>query len=253
MTDAPKPHATRIVAAEAATSVEEAAVAEAAAPEPVVVEADATEPVATEPVATEAVAAEAVAAEAVAAETVAAETPAVAAVAKSREPGRWRRRLVWIPALVAAAFAGWSGWAYWQARHDDSLSFAQARDELLRAGRLEIAALNSIDGRQLDAGLRRWLDASTGPLHDELQRSQAQSKQQLQRAGTSAQGTVTDAAVTQLDTRSGTAQIIASVQIRVTPPTGPSSTERKRYQVGLDRTPQGWKLKSLVAIPVGGT
>lgn len=181
------------------------------------------------------------------------EAPAVKAhVVEAPGLGRWRRA-AWVAALAAAAFAGWSGWSYWQARHDDSLSFAQARDEVLRTGRLQVAALNSIDGRQIDAGLKRWLDASTGPLHDELRRTQAQSRQQLQRAGTSARGTVTDAAVTQLDTRSGTAQLIASVQIRVTPPTGESSTERRRYQFGLDRTPQGWKLKSLTTIPVNGS
>jgi Mce-associated membrane protein len=156
-------------------------------------------------------------------------------------------------ALVAAGFAGWSGWSYEQARHDDSLAFAQARDEVLRAGRVELAALNSVDGRQIDAGLRGWLDASTGPLHDELQRTAAQSRQQLQRAGTSAEGAVTDAAVTQLDTRSGTAQLIASVQVKVTPRSGAPSTERRRYQVELSRTAQGWKLQSLTAIPVNGS
>ena len=160
------------------------------------------------------------------------------------------RRPAWALVLVAALFCGWSAWSYWQARSDDSLSFGRTRDEVLRTGRQKIADLNSMDGTRIDAGLRRWLDASTGPLRDELRRTQAASRQRLLSAGTTARATVLNAAVTELDTRAGSARLIASIQIALARPGGATTTERRRYEAVLARTGQGWKLRSLTAIPV---
>ncbi|MBC6461607.1 hypothetical protein [Actinomadura sp. HBU206391] len=164
---------------------------------------------------------------------------------------RRTRRLAWALVLVAAGFAAWSGWSY-QRIDQDALGYAQARDEALEDGRRRITELNSMDGGRIDEGLRRWLDASTGLLHDELRRTAGESRRRLQSSGTSAEGTVTDAAVTALDTRAGTAQIIASVQVKVTPRSGAPSTERRRYEAGMVRTSAGWKLRSLTAVPVRG-
>jgi Mce-associated membrane protein len=59
-------------------------------------------------------------------------------------------------------------------------------------------------------------------------------------------GTVTDLAVTELDTHAGTAQVIATVQVKFG-----SSSERKRFTAVLARTGAQWKLSSLTAVPVG--
>ena len=168
----------------------------------------------------------------------------VAGTAGSRRRPRW----VWVPLVAAAAFTCWSAWSYGQVDRD-SLDYARTRDEVLSDGRRHIAELNSMDATRIDAGLRRWLDASTGLLHDELRRTQAQSRQQLQRARTTAQGSVTDAALTALDTRAGTAQLIAAVQVTLTTGAGAPATERRRYEAGLVHTAGGWKLRSLTAIP----
>ncbi|MGH3374057.1 MAG: hypothetical protein ACRDP6_04915 [Actinoallomurus sp.] len=149
--------------------------------------------------------------------------------------------------LVAGVFCGWSGWSYHRAAHSSSVRFAAARDQVQRAGRQEIATLNTLDPRQSDAGLRRWLDASTGALHDELQRESAQNRQKVAQAQVAAAGTVTDLAVTELDTRAGTAQVIATVQVDL----GTRGTQRKRFTAVLARTGKDWKLTSLTAVPVG--
>ncbi|GAA2106363.1 hypothetical protein [Actinomadura alba] len=167
--------------------------------------------------------------------------------ARARRP----RRRAWALVLVAVGFAAWSGWSYLRIDRD-ALDYAQARDEALADGRRRVMELNSMDGGRIDEGLRRWLDASTGLLHDELRRTSGESRRRLQSSRTSAEGTVTDAAVTALDTRAGTAQIIASVQIKVTPRNGKPSTERRRYEAGLLHTSTGWKLRSLTAVPVRG-
>lgn len=158
-----------------------------------------------------------------------------------------RRYLALVALAVAAVFCDWSGWTYHQSAHSDSVRFAAARDQVARAGRQEIATLNTLDPRQADAGLRRWLDASTGALRDELRRTSAQNRQKVTQARVSADGTVTDLAVTELDTRAGTAQVIATVQVDL----GGSGTERKRFTAVLARTSSGWKLSSLTAVPVG--
>jgi Mce-associated membrane protein len=158
-----------------------------------------------------------------------------------------RRLLGTVLVVAAVAFCAWSGWTYRQSTHSSSVRLAQARDEVRRAGRQEIATLNTLDPRQGDAGLNRWLDASTGALRDELRRTSAQNRRQAAQARTSAQGTVTDLAVTELDARAGTAQVIATVQVDL----GANGTERKRFTAALARTGRGWKLTSLTAVPVG--
>ncbi|MFB9838930.1 hypothetical protein [Actinoallomurus acaciae] len=149
--------------------------------------------------------------------------------------------------VAAAVFCGWSGLAWHQSAHSSSVRFAQARDQVRRDARREIAVLNTLDPRQSDAGLSRWLDASTGALRDSLRRTSAQDRQKAVKAGTAAEGTVTDLAVTELDTRAGTAQVIATVQVRL----GASTTERKRFTAVLARTGAQWRLSSLTAVPVG--
>jgi Mce-associated membrane protein len=160
-------------------------------------------------------------------------------------------RIAWAAVAVAVVFAGWSGFSWWHAAHADASSLARMRDDALRAGTQEIAALNTMNPAQLDQGLRLWLDASTGTLHQQLQSTQAQSRQQIRLAASSAAGRVTDAAVTRLDQQAGTADLIAAVDIRVTPRDGSATTQRNRYRAGLTLTSEGWKLSSLTAIPVG--
>ncbi|GAA2132787.1 hypothetical protein GCM10009760_08170 [Kitasatospora kazusensis] len=164
-----------------------------------------------------------------------------------------RARRIMLPAATTAAVvfcvlsAGW----YAQARSDDSLAYAKARDTVLATARQELASLNTVDASGVDAGLRQWLDATTGPLREQLNRTGAADGADLRKAGTSTRGTVTDAAVTELDTRAGTARLIASVQVDITPGTGAATTDRKRFDAALARTAGGWKVTALTAVPVG--
>ncbi|WP_437089180.1 hypothetical protein [Streptomyces hundungensis] len=154
------------------------------------------------------------------------------------------RTLVVAALTVSALFAAFGGWRYLQARDDSSVAYATSRDAALAAGRTRITALSTLDAAHPDATLRGWLDASTGPLHDELRRAGAG------KPTTSARGEVTDAAVTQLDDRSGTAKLIATVRVRLTPAGGAATDDRKRLEAALERTEAGWKVKALSAVPV---
>ncbi|WP_069467422.1 hypothetical protein [Actinacidiphila rubida] len=162
--------------------------------------------------------------------------------------------LVWSAGwTVAALLLGLSAWSYLATRGDDGLRFGKARDAALTAGRDDIARLNTVDAAHLDRDLGLWLDATTGPLHDQLTRTHSADAGQLKAAGTSTRGTVTDAAVTELDTRAGTAKVIATVQVRVSPRDGTATTDRKRFEAGLARTGGTWKLTALTAVPVGSS
>ncbi|WP_299534697.1 hypothetical protein [uncultured Streptomyces sp.] len=160
----------------------------------------------------------------------------------------------WACVAAAALLCGLGGWSYADARADDTLAMAKSRDTALVEGKAHLRRLNSMDAKDaahVDAGLAGWLDATTGPLHDQLAGTRAEDAAALKKAGSSARGTVTEAALTALDERGGTAQLIATVEVVVTPRTGAAGTERKRFDATLQRTGDGWKVKALTAVPVG--
>ncbi|MEV7108843.1 hypothetical protein AB0N49_34420 [Streptomyces atroolivaceus] len=160
----------------------------------------------------------------------------------------------WAVMLAAVLVCGLGGWSYAQARGDDTLAYAKARDAALADGRSRLARLNSMDGgsaASVRSGLTAWLAASTGPLHDRLESTRKKDTAELTGSGATARGKVTDAALTALDDRAGTATLIATVEVEITPRKGAGGTERKRFEAALARTGDGWKIKALDAIPVG--
>ncbi|MFD8943139.1 hypothetical protein ACFV00_14215 [Streptomyces californicus] len=168
---------------------------------------------------------------------------------------RTRRLGGWAVLLVAALVCGLGAWSYGQARGDESLAYAKARDAALADGRRHLTTLNSLDGtdaKRVDTGLRAWLDSSIGPLHDELERTRGADAKSLTTAGDTARGKVTSAALTALDERTGTAELIATVDVEVTPRSGAAGTQRKRFGATLARTADGWKVKALAAIGTDG-
>ncbi|GGU32044.1 hypothetical protein [Streptomyces daghestanicus] len=152
---------------------------------------------------------------------------------------------------LALAFCGTGAWTYAQARGDDSLAYGRARDAALADGRDRLAVLTTLDASSLErarAGIQDWRDASTGPLRTELGATRPAK-------GASARGTVTEAALTALDTRAGTAKLVAAVRVEVTPAGAKTATtDRKRLEAVLTRTDEGeWKVKALNAVPLART
>ncbi|MFE2826985.1 hypothetical protein [Streptomyces sp. NPDC059271] len=154
---------------------------------------------------------------------------------------------------LALGFCATGAWTYAQARSDDALAYGRARDAALDDGRHALAVLNTLDAssqKRAEVGVRAWRTVSTGPLRDELGGTRP-------RTGPSARGAVTDAAVTALDTRAGTAKLIATVRVDVTPVGSRTATpERKRLEAVLARDEDGqWRVRALSAVPQadGGT
>ncbi|OIV36044.1 hypothetical protein BIV57_18400 [Mangrovactinospora gilvigrisea] len=163
------------------------------------------------------------------------------------------RRLVrGLATLIVLAATAASAWTYADARGSSALTGGRARDAALATGRQLVARLNTLDVHHLDADLTAWQNATTGPLHDQLARSRSATRSSLARAGTSTRGTVTDAALTELDPGDGTAKLIAAVTVAVTKD-GTTTDARKRFEAGLTRTSGGaWRLTSLTALPAAG-
>ena len=161
-------------------------------------------------------------------------------------------KILIVLAVVAAGFAAWGGWSWWRGAHDDNRQFALDRTAVVTAARQDIAMLNTLDSHKVDDGVNQWLAVSTGPLHDQFAHLTDADRKQLAQAGTVTTAQVVDAAVTALDQRAGTAQLIAAVQIDVTPASGAKTSKRSRLQANLARTDQGWKLSGLTTVQVGG-
>ncbi|MCK8680635.1 hypothetical protein [Streptomyces lichenis] len=161
-----------------------------------------------------------------------------------------RRLLRTVILPVALAVCGFSGWRLHQALTDPGTAAARARDSALADGRSRIARLNSADPARGGADLDAWLDATTGPLHHEYRRLRDQRAAAPAESGTATTARVTDAALTSLDERAGTARMIATLRIEAAARGGERTADRGRFEAVLARTGDGWKLTSLSAVPV---
>ena len=175
------------------------------------------------------------------------------------EPRRKRRPVGTVTAVavatsvVAAGFAAYYGWSWYRAAHDESLHFSRARDAVVRAAEQGVQNLNTLDYRTVDQDFTTWEQSSTGDLHDQLVQGRAQFEDQVRQARTVTTAKILEAAVTELDTRTGKAGVIVAVQITVTPPNGQATTKPSRMRAQLTRTSSGWKLSALGQAPVGTT
>jgi Mce-associated membrane protein len=153
--------------------------------------------------------------------------------------------------VLALAFAGWAGVTWWQASRDDSLAYATARDEVLATGRAQVATLTTLDYHDVDAGIDKWLAVSTGGLRDELAATDGATRKQLADNATVATGRVLDAAVSELDTRSGSAKLLVSVEISTAKDGSPPTAKRNRFLAAMSRVDGEWKLSALDQVQVG--
>lgn len=159
------------------------------------------------------------------------------------------RVLVLAVFAVALAFAGYGGVQWWSASTSTAAEQSAMRDEALRSARSAVETFNTLDHRTVDEGLDRWQATSTGPLAEELAGTRDTSRARIVEARTVTQGTVVDAAVTELDPARGTASVIASVEVVVTPETGAAATKRVRFAAEMTRTDQGWLLSGIAQVP----
>jgi Mce-associated membrane protein len=154
-------------------------------------------------------------------------------------------------AILAAGFAVWSAWSWYQASSTGPPASAQLRDQVLQAGEQAVQNFNTLDYRHVAAGLALWEQSSTGPLHAEISAGRSQFTQQIEQTKTVTTARILDGALTALNPKTGTASIMVAVQITVAPASGSPVTKQSRLLGTLTRTSSGWKLSALGQVPVG--
>ncbi|MEU0303965.1 nuclear transport factor 2 family protein [Streptomyces sp. NPDC006175] len=155
--------------------------------------------------------------------------------------------------VAAAVAAGWGGWSHYDAAHDDSAAYAQARDDALAAGEQAVQNMNTLDHARLAQGLDSWEDSTTGDLHKQLVDGRDAFVEQIEAARTVSTAEVLSGAVTELDDREGKAGVMVALRVTVTAPEGDPAVKESRMLGQLTRTPGGWKLSALGQAPVGNT
>lgn len=152
-------------------------------------------------------------------------------------------RVLSILAAISVLAAGITGWFWWQSSHDDRASLAAERDLVLSTGQRQIAELNTVDYRNLDADFSRWQEAATGALLERLIRNREPDRQSALTSKTVATARVVTAAVTNLNSYDGTANVIAAVEISVG-----GTPSVSRLDADLARTDSGWKVSALEVV-----
>ncbi|AUG81169.1 hypothetical protein CFP65_6516 [Kitasatospora sp. MMS16-BH015] len=155
--------------------------------------------------------------------------------------------------LAAVVAAGWTGWSWYAAAHDDTASYARARDQALAAGEQAIQNMNTLDHADLTRGLDLWESSTTGDLHDQLVQGRSEFSKQVQQAQTVSTAKVLAGAVTELDERAGRAGVMVALRVTVQAPKAQPATKETRMLGELTRTATGWKLSALGQAPMGST
>lgn len=157
--------------------------------------------------------------------------------------------------LVAVAFvcAVVFGALWWQAAHDSSLAYSQARDDVLRAAETGASNFTTLDYRNVQQGLDRWKQSATGDLYTQLTQASNAFSQQVAQAKAVTTGKVREAAVTQLDTHAGKASTILVVDVIVAPAGQKAQTKTLPLQADLIATNTGWKLSALKQLQIAST
>jgi Mce-associated membrane protein len=173
------------------------------------------------------------------------------------EPGEVRtargRRTAWRLALlgVAAVVAVSGSIAWWQADRDEGLRAADTRDAVLLQTRQAISTMNTLDYREVDAGVKAWGAVTTGTLHDQLTQVSTEDRTLLAEQEKISTGRVVSASVVDLDDTSAT--VIAAVEVTVrdgAKPDAAPTVKRNRFTADAIKVGGRWKLETLQQVAV---
>ncbi len=153
--------------------------------------------------------------------------------------------------VVAAVLAVVGSMMWWQAAHDDQLAAAQDRDSALIQGTEAIETINSLDHRDVEAGLAAWEDVTTGQMQDGIAAIDEPQRQLLVDGQKIATAEVVDAAVLSLDGKDAT--LVAAVEITVVDDAAPDSEptlKRNRFSAQLTLVKGEWKIEQINQVAV---
>lgn len=122
---------------------------------------------------------------------------------------------------------------------------ATARDDALADGRTAVEALNTLDHRDVEAGLDRWEAVATGDLLTELKDRREASAAIIRQQKTTTTAEILDAALSEFDEPAGTATLLAAVSVDVVRDGEEPENKRTRLTATLERDGDDWKVSEL--------
>lgn len=181
--------------------------------------------------------------------------PAPAAAPRRVRVGRGAWALCAL-AVVAVALAGWT-WR--EADTDPDRARAALRDQAVIQGTHAVEVMNSMDRRDVPAGVKAWQDVTTGVLHDQLVAIGSEEQKLLVDEAKIAQGRVVQAALTELTDRTATLIVALEVTVHDEAPGESGDTEagnepvvkRNRFAADLVLVGGEWKLENIQQVAVG--
>lgn len=136
--------------------------------------------------------------------------------------------------------------------HDSAaVDRAELRDQVLITARSEIETMNTLDYRDIDGGLDKWEDVSTGTLKDQIAATDAESRKLMADRKMISTGKVTDAAI--VDLTPSTATVIAALEVTVIDTSAPDAAptvKRNRMAADLVKVGGKWLLEGLDQVAV---
>jgi Mce-associated membrane protein len=155
--------------------------------------------------------------------------------------------LVALVALAAVAVL-FFGTRFVLSLNDAGLELAAEREAVLVDARQAAINLNTLDFHDVKAGLDLWEQTSTGPLLDEFRANRPDYEQVVTEARRVTSATVQDAAVAELDVRSGIARVLVGLDVEVRPEGQDPVVTRQRLQLEMTRTEDGWKASRVAPV-----
>jgi len=147
--------------------------------------------------------------------------------------------------VLAVLAAGWFGWSWWRAAHDDESRRAADRDAVLAAASDALVTLNTIDYHNPEPDVDKWVQVTTGQLGKTIGGDKQTQVDRAKSSKTVAWASLNQAAV--VSVQGDAARVIAVLDVRLSTNDAPAAQNRSRLTADLQRTPQGWKVSGVQA------
>ncbi|HVL85985.1 MAG TPA: hypothetical protein VM367_17085 [Pseudonocardia sp.] len=180
--------------------------------------------------------------------TVLTERPAPAGAGPGGDRHRSVVRVLGALVVLAALATLFFGTRWVLALTDEGMDLADAREAVLVDARQAAVNINSLDFQDVEAGLDLWEQSSTGPVLDEFRANRAEYAAAVAGSRRVTEATIVDAAVAELDLRSGVARVLVGVDVRVLAEGQEPVLTRQRLQMEMTRTEQGWKVSRVAPV-----
>jgi Mce-associated membrane protein len=151
--------------------------------------------------------------------------------------------LVAVAAVCALVF----GVLWANAATSDAANFSKMRDDALRAAEQGSINLTTLDYRNVQQGLDRWRESTTGDLYNQLTQGNLVSTftKQAQQAKSITTGKVLDGVVTDLDEHAGKASALVYMQVTVSAAGSKATEKLVPLQWDLTQFNGVWKLSGI--------